>query len=116
MFTEREKEVLGQYLTWFLAMRSDRIESEQHELLKIIEQEKINRPDAPYIIVTFGNQRYGYFRITNETYLLDKLAEDVIETYEKSKQFAASILIKKYGTAVYSKKIIHILKLLSGGK
>lgn len=116
MFTEREKAVLGQYLTWFLAMRSDRVENEQNAFLDILEKAKEDKPDADYILISFEGQKYGYFRQSDETYLLDELAENVIEVYEKDKELASKILTEKYGEDVYTEKISEILNLLGGGK
>jgi len=102
MFTEREKEVLGKYLTWYMVMRSPRLEEEQEDILKIIESikhEKLNgQISSEFKTFTYQKQIFAYHFKSVNAYKVDQLTSDVINAYNADKNNVLESLKDKYSS------------------
>lgn len=119
MFTEREKEILGKYLTWYIAMRSPRLEEEQEEVRRIIDgirDEKLNgRTPYDFKIFTYQNQNFIFHFASGNIYKADQLTADVVNAYNVDKDNVLESLKDKYGRDDIDRALKSIYGVIAAG-
>lgn len=112
MYTEQEKKVLGQYLSWYIAMRSEDVEEHQESLVQKLQTEKEKHQNAKYFAFQFEQENYVYFVDKQKLCLADTLTTEIIELGTLDLDTILSQLSARYDKEEITGKLEEIIQYI----